>query len=453
MVLETPPPPPPEPEPEPEPVKEDDEWGDWGFTTTKKDKKDKKGKKGKKGALIEEVKEEPKVEEPPPSPPEPAAPAEDDGWGAFAKTVRKKKKGKKGKNADPELEPVKELEPETVPMPELEPAVEAPKDSEPVDDWGWGTTTKKKKGKKGKNTDLEPEPSKKEPAPEPEPEPPKVEEPEKPADDREEPAKVEELPPPPPGPVVEERLASGGWGGWGAVSLEKKRGKKSSVFALMPDPPKEDISEVPAIPDTLENKEAPTEDDWMNWASTTTTKKKKGNSEPELPPSPHPRLEPEPQPVVEDPATVQSPDGVEEPKTEEEDEWAMPSWSTKKSRKNASHKSVIGPANAKFDSGYGSMPDAVSESNEQDDDNRSIRSILTNASRVLLPPQQEEHLISAFVGDLCQDIGFCGDLGDARDRISARLPDLLKTFTLRLEGSVNSKTERDAKEFVRQQRE
>jgi len=258
--------------------------------------------------------------------------------------------------------------------------------------------------------------------------------------------------PPPPGPVVEERPAGGGWGGWEAASLEKKRGKKSSVFVPMPDPPKEEISEVPAIPDTLENKEAPAEDDWMNWASTTTTKKK-GKSEPELPPSPHPGPEPEPEPVVEDSATVQSLDGVEEPKTEEEDEWAMPSWSTKKSREKASHKSVIGPTNAKFDSGYSSMPDAVSESNEQDDDNRSIRSILTNASRVLLPPQQEEHLISAFVGDLCQDIGFCGDLGDARDRISARLPDLLKTFTLRLEGSVSSKTERDVKEFVRQQRE
>lgn len=114
------------------------------------------------------------------------------------------------------------------------------------------------------------------------------------------------------------------------------------------------------------------------------------------------------------------------------------------------YKSVIGPTNAKFDSGYGSMLDAVSESNEQDDDTRSIRSILTNVSRVL-PPQEEEHLISAFAGDLCQDIGFRGDLDDARDRVSARLPDLLKAFTLRLEE--NSKTERDAKEFVRQQRE
>ena len=118
-----------------------------------------------------------------------------------------------------------------------------------------------------------------------------------------------------------------------------------------------------------------------------------------------------------------------------------------------SHKGAIGRTNATLDSGYGSMPDTVSESNEQDDDKRSIRSILTNASRVLLPPQEEEHLISAFAGDFCQDIGFGGDLDEARHRISARLPDLLKTFALRLEESVNSKTERDAKEFVRQQRE
>ena len=116
------------------------------------------------------------------------------------------------------------------------------------------------------------------------------------------------------------------------------------------------------------------------------------------------------------------------------------------------YKDVIEPTNAKFDSGIGSMPDAVSKSNEQDDDKRSVRSILTNASRVRLPPQEEEHLVSAFAGDLCQDIGLRGDLDNARDRISARLPDLLKAFTLRLEESVNSKSERDAKEFVRQQR-
>ena len=90
---------------------------------------EKEGQERQKGALIEEVKEEPKVEGPPPSPPEPTAPSEDDVWGAFTTTVRRGKKDKKGKNADPELEPVKELEHETVPKPELEPAVEAPKDS------------------------------------------------------------------------------------------------------------------------------------------------------------------------------------------------------------------------------------------------------------------------------------------------------------------------------------
>ncbi|EXJ76155.1 uncharacterized protein A1O5_00663 [Cladophialophora psammophila CBS 110553] len=109
--------------------------------------------------------------------------------------------------------------------------------------------------------------------------------------------------------------------------------------------------------------------------------------------------------------------------------------------------------NDAFDSGYRSMSNTVSKSNERNDDNTSIRSILSNASRVLLSPQENKNLIAVFAGDLCQDIGFLGDLDDVRDRISARLPDLLKTFTLRLEKSVNSEAERKAKEFVRQQRE
>lgn len=106
---------------------------------------------------------------------------------------------------------------------------------------------------------------------------------------------------------------------------------------------------------------------------------------------------------------------------------------------------------AKFDSGIGAMSGAM-RSKEQDDDTMSIRPILTNASRVLLPPQEEKHLISAFANDLWQDIVFRGEL-DARDRIYTHLSNLLRTFTLRLEESVNSKTESDAKEFVRQQRE
>ena len=88
----------------------------------------------------------------------------------------------------------------------------------------------------------------------------------------------------------------------------------------------------------------------------------------------------------------------------------------------------------------------------QDDDKISIKPNLTsNVGEVLLPSQEENYFISAFVWELSRDIGFRGDL-EARDRISTRLPDLLWTFTLRLETSANSKTEHDAIEFVWQQR-
>jgi hypothetical protein len=105
----------------------------------------------------------------------------------------------------------------------------------------------------------------------------------------------------------------------------------------------------------------------------------------------------------------------------------------------------------RFDSGIGSMPDAVSNCEERDDDARSVRSVLTNASRILLPEHEEEHLISAFVGDLYQDMA-SGKDSDELTRMSNFLPDLLKSFTQRLEKSVNSQMERDATEFVRQQR-
>ncbi|KAH7378177.1 hypothetical protein BKA64DRAFT_767047 [Cadophora sp. MPI-SDFR-AT-0126] len=104
-----------------------------------------------------------------------------------------------------------------------------------------------------------------------------------------------------------------------------------------------------------------------------------------------------------------------------------------------------------FESGIGSMPDVVSMTKEQDEDKRSIRSMLTTGSRVRLPPHEEKHLVSPFVEGLCQDIVFSGD-DDSCDRISARLPDLLNTFTLKPEENVNSKPELDAKKCIRQQR-
>lgn len=118
-----------------------------------------------------------------------------------------------------------------------------------------------------------------------------------------------------------------------------------------------------------------------------------------------------------------------------------------------SYEATIESAYAKFDSAVGIRSDAVPEKEKQDDDTRSFKSTLTNDSRVRLPSrEEEEHLISAFAGDLCQDVGLRSDLAGARDRLSARLPDLLKIFTMRLERSVSSKEERNAKEFVRQQR-
>jgi len=116
-----------------------------------------------------------------------------------------------------------------------------------------------------------------------------------------------------------------------------------------------------------------------------------------------------------------------------------------------SAESVTAPTDTQFDSGYGSISVAALETNDEDDAS-SVRSIITNASRVSLPPQEKKHLVSAFTGDLCQDINFSGYRTDARNRILSRFPELLKNFSLRLEGSVKSKAERDAKEFLRQQR-
>jgi hypothetical protein len=63
-----------------------------------------------------------------------------------------------------------------------------------------------------------------------------------------------------------------------------------------------------------------------------------------------------------------------------------------------------------INSGYGSMPDKKPRVSQQDDDVVSLKSIITNGSRVHLPRHEEDHLISAFTGGLCQDIDLCGDI-------------------------------------------
>jgi hypothetical protein len=107
--------------------------------------------------------------------------------------------------------------------------------------------------------------------------------------------------------------------------------------------------------------------------------------------------------------------------------------------------------NVQFDSGYGSLPASKPRVIQQDDDTVSVRSIVTKGSRLYLPRDEEEHLICAFTGDLCQDIDPRGDI-DVSGQVIAHLPNLLRTFAMKLARYITCKAESDAAEFLRQQR-
>jgi hypothetical protein len=81
---------------------------------------------------------------------------------------------------------------------------------------------------------------------------------------------------PEPAPVVEKKPADDGWGDWGISIMRKgKIGKKVSVSAAVPDPPKEEPTVEPPQPELVVEEKA--EDDWSSYrASTTTTEKKTG---------------------------------------------------------------------------------------------------------------------------------------------------------------------------------
>ena len=103
------------------------------------------------------------------------------------------------------------------------------------------------------------------------------------------------------------------------------------------------------------------------------------------------------------------------------------------------------------DSGYGSRSDGILK-NALDNDAASVSSVITNAERVVLPTEERQHVIQAFVSDLCQDLGFRGYSTVERERIFAKLPDLIKSFAMRLDGAPSFKVQCQAKDFVRQQR-
>jgi hypothetical protein len=117
----------------------------------------------------------------------------------------------------------------------------------------------------------------------------------------------------------------------------------------------------------------------------------------------------------------------------------------------ASDVNTNGLTDSQVDSGYHSRSHgATADTNV--DDTASIISIITNASRIQLPTEEKEHVISAFACDICQDVDFLEYDANARERMLTRLPDIIKSFAMRLESVVTSKQEHDAKEFLRQQR-
>jgi hypothetical protein len=117
------------------------------------------------------------------------------------------------------------------------------------------------------------------------------------------------------------------------------------------------------------------------------------------------------------------------------------------------YRASLSSTNGRGDSGYSSMPDTVQQSLRVDDDARSVRTMLSDASLVFQPPQERENLISAFVNDLYEDAKFDELLESARDRVIAQLSELLRCFSLRLENGTHLSKENDAKNFIRQQRE
>jgi hypothetical protein len=108
----------------------------------------------------------------------------------------------------------------------------------------------------------------------------------------------------------------------------------------------------------------------------------------------------------------------------------------------------------KGDSGYGSISDTGrTKRSREEDDAISIKTMLSDASLVFRLPEQRENLIAAFVKDFHEDTNILDRSEEARARTSSHLSGLLKMFSLRLEASAHSQKERDAKDFIRQQRE
>jgi hypothetical protein len=107
----------------------------------------------------------------------------------------------------------------------------------------------------------------------------------------------------------------------------------------------------------------------------------------------------------------------------------------------------------KGDSGYGTNSYTGHTTSIQEDDSISVKTILSDTSLVFQAPQERDDLISAFVKDFHEDVKIYCLPEHSRIRAAAQLSDLLKMFSLRLGATAQSQEERNAKDFIRQQRE
>ncbi|KAI9694913.1 MAG: hypothetical protein M1822_000530 [Bathelium mastoideum] len=94
------------------------------------------------------------------------------------------------------------------------------------------------------------------------------------------------------------------------------------------------------------------------------------------------------------------------------------------------------------------------KSGSSDRDLALVRSSLPGFIReAFLTPHEEEHLLSAFAAKVYKDIGSRMNINKTRDRIIACMPALLRAFALRLDKSIHSKAQRDARDIIQRERQ
>jgi hypothetical protein len=125
---------------------------------------------------------------------------------------------------------------------------------------------------------------------------------------------------------------------------------------------------------------------------------------------------------------------------------------------NISSGHVVGNASIPMevyesDSGYASIDRAAVSTEKRDEtDGVSLRTIRSFASVYSQATPQRDILIAAFAKDLQNDIDIARFSNKAIERMTSKLPDILRSFSLRLSVDKSSHKEARAKDFIRQQR-